>query len=77
VLVDHTDRIIEIASLHALPRSFQGEERQWYRGLAMIDGRVVPVVEPSAFMARSEFTVLQAALSGVEAAEKAKGAATA
>src|SRR3954463_16524227 len=77
VLVDHTDRIIEIGSLHALPRAFQGEERQWYRGLAIIDERVVPVIEPSAFMSKAEFTVLQAAAVGAEAAEKAKGAVSA
>ncbi|HTK95057.1 MAG TPA: chemotaxis protein CheW [Terriglobales bacterium] len=76
VLVDHTDRIIEIGQLHALPRAFQGEERQWYRGLAMIEDRVVPVVNPAAFMSRSEFTVLQAAVAGTETT-KSKGAATA
>ena len=75
VLVDHTDRIIEIGSLHALPRAFQGEERQWYRGLAIIDERVVPVIEPSAFMSKAEFTVLQASVVGAEEAKK--GAATA
>jgi chemotaxis signal transduction protein len=77
VLVDHTDRILEIGSLHALPRAFQGEERSWYRGVAMIEDRVVPVVNPAAFMSKSEFTVLEAALAGAEAAAKAKGAATA
>ena len=77
VAVDNTDRIIEIGQLHALPRAFGGEERQWYRGLAMIDDKVVPVVNPAAFMSRSEYTVLQAAIAGAEAAEKGKGAATA
>lgn len=77
VLVDHTERITEIATLHALPRAFRGEERQWYRGIAMIQERVVPVVDPASFMSKSEFTVLQAAVAGAEAAEKGKGAATA
>jgi len=80
VLVDHTDRIIEIGAVHALPRAFQGEERQWYRGLAMIDERVVPVVDPGAFMSKPEYTVLQAALAGADAAlgaESKKGVATA
>lgn len=77
VLVDHTERITDIAMLHALPRAFQGEERQWYRGIAMIQDRVVPVVDPAAFMSKSEFTVLQAAVAGAEAAQKGKGAATA
>lgn len=75
VTVDRTDRITEIGALHALPRAFNGEERQWYRGLAMIDDKVVPVVNPASFMAKSEYQVLQAAVAGAEAA--AKGAATA
>jgi chemotaxis signal transduction protein len=77
VLVDHTDRIIEIGAVHALPRAFQGEERQWYRGLAMIDERVVPVVDPAAFMSKSEHAVLQAAIAGAEAAMENKKGATA
>lgn len=73
VLVDHTERITEIGALHALPRAFHGEERQWYRGIAMIQDHVVPVVDPASFMSRSEFTVLQAAVAGAEAAAKAAG----
>lgn len=77
VLVDSIDRMTEIASLHALPHAFQGEERQWYRGLAMIEERVVAVVNPAAFLTRPEATVLQAACAGAAAAEKAKGAVSA
>lgn len=61
VLVDSIDRMTEIATLHALPRAFQGEERQWYRGFAVLQDRVVPVVKPEAFLSKAEFTVLKAA----------------
>ncbi|HKF19919.1 MAG TPA: hypothetical protein VKE93_00040, partial [Candidatus Angelobacter sp.] len=33
VLVDSTDRMTEISALHALPRAFKRDEREWYRGL--------------------------------------------
>jgi len=44
----------EISALYALPHAFTGQERQWYRGLAVLAGtdgqpEVVPVVNPDAF----------------------------
>ena len=71
VLVDSTDRMMEISSLHALPRAFTNEEREWYRGLAVIDGEVVPVVHPAAFLNQEDEEVLRAGL------ERLRGAATA
>jgi chemotaxis signal transduction protein len=71
VLVDSTDRMMEISALHALPRAFTHEEREWYRGLAVIDGEVVPVVNPGAFLNEEEQEVLRASL------ERLRGAATA
>jgi chemotaxis signal transduction protein len=71
VLVDSTDRMMEISALHALPRAFTHEEREWYRGLAVIDGEVVPVVNPGAFLNEEEQEVLRAGL------ERLRGAATA
>jgi chemotaxis signal transduction protein len=71
VLVDSTDRMMEISALHALPRAFTREERNWYRGLAVIDGEVVPVVNPGAFLNEGEQEVLRAGL------ERLRGAATA
>ncbi|HEV7675631.1 MAG TPA: chemotaxis protein CheW [Candidatus Angelobacter sp.] len=65
VLVDSTDRIMEISSLHALPPAFTHEERGWYRGLAMVNGLVVPVVNHNAFLNRSELEVLRAGLERV------------
>lgn len=54
VLVDGIDRMAAISRLFALPRAFSGEERQWYRGLALIEDRVVPVVEPSGFLSEED-----------------------
>jgi chemotaxis signal transduction protein len=65
VLVDATDRIMEISALHALPRAFTHEERSWYRGLAVINGAVVPVVNHNAFLNKAELDVLRDGLERV------------
>jgi chemotaxis signal transduction protein len=65
VLVDSTDRIMEISALHALPPAFTHEERGWYRGLAVVNGQVVPVVNHSAFLNRAELETLRAGLERV------------
>jgi len=71
VLVDSTDRMTQISVLHALPQAFNGTERNWYRGLAVLNGEVVPVVNQAAFLSKSELYVLRAA------AGQYKGAAAA
>ena len=65
VLVDSTDRIMEIFALLALPQAFRGEERAWYRGLAVLNGSVVPVVNHNAFLDRAELEILRAGLERV------------
>jgi chemotaxis signal transduction protein len=65
VLVDSTDRIMEISALHALPPAFTYEERGWYRGLAVVNGQVVPVVNHGAFLNRAELETLRAGLERV------------
>lgn len=65
VLVDSTDRIMEISALHGLPRAFTHEERGWYRGLAVVNGAVVPVVNHHAFLNKAEMEVLRAGLERV------------
>ena len=52
--VQTTDRMTEVAALHPLPQSFHGEEREWYRGLALIGDDVVPVVNPAEFLSAFE-----------------------
>jgi chemotaxis signal transduction protein len=65
VLVDSTDRIMEISALHGLPPAFTHQERGWYRGLAVVNGQVVPVVNHGAFLNRSELEILRAGLERV------------
>ena len=65
VLVDSTDRIMEISALLALPQAFRHEERVWYRGLAVLNGSVVPVVNHNAFLSRPELDILRAGLERV------------
>jgi chemotaxis signal transduction protein len=65
VLVDSTDRIMEISTLHALPPAFTHEERGWYRGLAVVNGLVVPIVNHNAFLNRSELEIVRAGLERV------------
>lgn len=61
VLVDSTDRMAEISVLHALPLAFHGEERRWYRGLAMFGEEVVPVVNHQAFLTGTELDAVRSA----------------
>ncbi len=60
VLVDSTDRMAEISFLHSLPMAFTGEERDWYRGLAILNGETLPIVNQAAFLSRGELAVLRA-----------------
>ena len=71
--VDSIDRMAEIATLHPLPRAFQGEERAWYRGLAVIGEDIVPVLDPAVLLSKAELAALQAALSQDAALAKAVG----
>jgi chemotaxis signal transduction protein len=69
---DSIDRMAEIAVLHPLPRAFHGEERGWYRGLALLGEDVVPVLQPMALLAPQELASLAAALARAEAANEAR-----
>jgi chemotaxis signal transduction protein len=42
--VSEVERIATLPRLVALPRIFQGAERQWYRGLLLLEEEVVPLV---------------------------------
>lgn len=61
VLIDCIEEMAEISTLHALPRAFSGAERQWYRGLAVLGERVVPVVHSGGFLSAPELALLEAA----------------
>lgn len=67
VMADSIEGMREIEFLHTLPEAFIGEERGWYRGLTVVDGKVVPVMKPEAFLSKAEAILLNSAL---EAATK-------
>jgi chemotaxis signal transduction protein len=62
IQVDSTDRMMEISVLHALPQAFTGDERNWYRGLAVMNDDVVPVVNQHAFVSKAEMAILKTAV---------------
>ena len=55
ILVGRIDRMHEIHTLYSLPRAFRGEERRWYRGLALLRDGVVPVIDPATFVDKAEW----------------------
>jgi hypothetical protein len=44
--------------LQALPGAFCHEEREWYRGLTVLDQNVIPVVNPFGFLTTEEISLL-------------------
>jgi chemotaxis signal transduction protein len=59
VLVDRIEEMAEMRVLLALPQSFHGEERTWYRGLTVLDRKVLPVASPMGFLTASELQRLE------------------
>jgi hypothetical protein len=58
VLVDRIEEMAEMRVLLALPQSFCGEERNWYRGLTVLDRTVLPVANPLGFLTPAELLQL-------------------
>lgn len=71
LLVGDIDRMTEIGAMHVLPKAFRGAERNWYRGLAVLEtGRavqVVPVVNPAALLGKAEVEGLSDLAIGADA----------
>jgi len=59
VLVDRIEEMAEMRTLLALPQSFRGEERTWYRGLTVLDRKVLPVANPLGFLTAEELRQLE------------------
>jgi hypothetical protein len=59
VLVDRIEEMAEMRVLLELPHSFCGEERTWYRGLTVLDRKVLPVANPSGFLTPRELLQLE------------------
>jgi hypothetical protein len=62
--VDAIVRMAEMTKMLPLPRSFQGDERNWYLGLMVMNDTVVPVVNPASFLSHFEMNALEAAVPG-------------
>jgi chemotaxis signal transduction protein len=60
VKVDSIVRMAEMSKLLPLPQSFKGDERNWYLGLTLINGTVVPVVNPASFLSHFDMNALEA-----------------
>lgn len=69
--VESIDRMTQITTVVALPAAFSGLERTWYRGLAVLNAQVVPLVSPEAFLNKGEQAVMQASWKGFAAAQGA------
>lgn len=69
--VEKIDRMTQISTVVALPAAFSGQERIWYRGLALLGEHVVPLVAPEVFLNKGEQAVLQASWRGMIAAQEA------
>lgn len=74
ILVDGIERMAELSAVYALPRGFSGEERLWYRGLAYLEDRVIPVIQPDGFLAAGEFERLDRATAAAHAQREMEGA---
>jgi chemotaxis signal transduction protein len=61
VLVDEIGNMSEVPAVHPLPQAYTGDERNWYRGLAYVRERVIPVVNPLGFLTAEELARLDAA----------------
>lgn len=59
ILVDRIEEMAEMRAIVTLPRSFRGEERTWYRGLTILDGKVLPVVDAKGFLTADELHKLK------------------
>lgn len=71
IQVGNIDRMTQISTVVALPLAFSGEERTWYRGLALLNEQVIPLVAPEAFLNKGEQAVMQASWRGHAAAKGA------
>jgi chemotaxis signal transduction protein len=61
LLIDGIEKMTTMTRLQALSLAFQGEERNWYRGLTALDQAVVPVVNPEGFLSLEELSLLESA----------------
>jgi chemotaxis signal transduction protein len=58
LLLDGIEKMTTMTRLQSLPVAFCNEERQWYRGLTVLEQNVLPVVNPTGFLTSEEFLQL-------------------
>jgi chemotaxis signal transduction protein len=63
LLVDGIEKMTTMMRLQALPGAFCHDERNWYRGLTVLDQNVIPVVNPTGFLTAEELSLLDAITS--------------
>ena len=66
LLVDSIEKMTSITRLQALPQAFCRDERNWYRGLAVMEEGVVPVLSPEGLLSGEELATLDATLAAAE-----------
>ena len=60
---DSIDRMADITAIAPLPRAFSGRERQWFRGVAIIDDLIVPVVNSRSVISDVQTELARTALA--------------
>lgn len=65
LLVDSIEKMAAITRLQALPGAFCHEERSWYRGLAVLEDGVIPVLDPEGLLDQQELALLDATIAAV------------
>jgi chemotaxis signal transduction protein len=60
LLIDGIEKMTTMTHLQALSPAFCHEEREWYRGLTVLDQNVIPVVNPQGFLTQQELLQLDA-----------------
>ena len=66
LLVDGIEKMTTMTRLQALPPAYCHEERNWYRGLTVLEQSVVPVVNPHGFLSREELMLLDLVMGDSE-----------
>ncbi len=61
---DSIDRMTEVLTISPLPSPFSGLEREWYTGLAVLDGSVIPVINAKSFLSQAEASELSVRMKG-------------
>jgi chemotaxis protein histidine kinase CheA len=69
--VDAIAGMEEVLAVQKVPRAFQGAERSWYRGLAVVGTQAVPVINPETLLTQVEWVALRSAGSVAESEGRA------